>query len=228
MTDETTDGPDRSDERDDESEHREHTGARGPTGRGDRTPPGQLILREHEVYSYLVIGKGVHEIRDIVAQRVKDERKERREWEDRKQDHAERAQPFDEELPDLVWGKVPSSRTIDRYIVRAKRRLEEEGRTLSKQAEKILGIQWARINAVFHAAFEAGKYSVCARMIEITNDMFALNGAIPLPLTTPGDPDEKTTTVPETAMTEQGAITELRLLLHRGRDRMLKMRGTQN
>jgi RNA-binding protein YhbY len=79
----------------------------------------------------------------------------------------------------VVWGDArPAERTIDFYIRRAKDAIGEEGKKLSKQREYVLGMQLARCNEVYQAAFKAGRYGTCVMVIREINEMFGIHEAI--------------------------------------------------
>jgi hypothetical protein len=84
-------------------------------------------------------------------------------------------------LPPLVWGtgpRPPDERTIDRYIARAKLSIQDGGKSAAKLGDRLFGIQLERINLAWRMATRTKNPSAMARIIELTNDLFAFDGAI--------------------------------------------------
>lgn len=88
----------------------------------------------------------------------------------------------------VLWGdEAPAERTIDLYIRRAKDAIGDEGKKLSRHREYVLGMQLARCNEVYSAAYKAGRYTVCVQIIREVNEMFGMHEAIKVLLL--GNPD---------------------------------------
>lgn len=88
----------------------------------------------------------------------------------------------------VLWGdEAVAERTIDLYIRRAKDAIGDEGKKLSRQREYVLGMQLARCNEVYSAAYRAGRYNTCVQIIREVNEMFGMHEAIKVLLL--GNPD---------------------------------------
>lgn len=81
----------------------------------------------------------------------------------------------------ILWGDEPiPERTLDSYIKRAKDAIGDEGKRLSRHRDYVLGMQLARCNEVYQAAFKKERYSVCVQIIREVNEMFGTKEAIKL------------------------------------------------
>lgn len=88
----------------------------------------------------------------------------------------------------VLWGdEAVAERTIDLYIRRAKDAIGDEGKKLSRQREYVLGMQLARCNEVYSAAFKAQRFATCVQVIREVNEMFGMHEAIKVLLL--GNPD---------------------------------------
>lgn len=82
-------------------------------------------------------------------------------------------------LVPIVWGDVPMpERTIDSYLARAKDTLADEGKRVSRHREYVLALQLARLNEVYRAAFDAGRFHVALGAVKEINSMFGMPDAI--------------------------------------------------
>ena len=140
--------------------------------------------------------------------------------------HAEH--PDADDLPPLLWGtdeKAPAERTVARYISAAKRELEKGGHSVARLGDRLMGLQLARINRTWQMAVKLGKPAAMARVIEITNEMFAFDGAIRPALSalaatdTARTGDERKEPLPDATMTEETAADVLGGLLALARQR---------
>lgn len=136
----------------------------------------------------------------------------------------------DDQRPLRVWGlEEPHVRTVDRYIMLAKKLIERDGKALrDAKLEHVLGLQWSRINALYAKAYSGGHLNVCARLIEEVNGMFGLRGlvllgqagdgaGVPQSAITSGDDSSVVhDAVPETPLTSQQAVAELQKILAAG------------
>lgn len=84
-----------------------------------------------------------------------------------------------------IWGdNPPPMRTLDSYIQKARKIYEQEGAKLGTRGNYIFGVLYARNFEIYDKAIEGGNYSVAQRANEQLAELFGLNGAIKLHLTT--------------------------------------------
>lgn len=133
------------------------------------------------------------------------------------------------ELPTLVWGdpgdEMPSDRSVDRYIARAKLELEADGKAAARIGDRLFGIQLARLSQSYRVALHKRAPSAMVRVVEATNDLFAFDGAIrpALSALTAGAGDDARTGDKEppgdASMTADAALAEMAALLDVARQR---------
>lgn len=133
--------------------------------------------------------------------------------------------------PRVVWGledKPPADRTVATYLKAAKEELARRGRSVITNGDMLLGLQIARLGQAYQTAQKAKAAHAMVRVVEVTNDLFALEGVVRPPLTAAqaggdgqgGDEEEPTTerrAVPDATMTEESAAQELARLLGKAR-----------
>lgn len=177
---------------------------------GPKTAKAILDQRVSFVYRLLASGVRRVEMRRIVAEQARKERLARNE-----------ARSNKKPLPIEIWGDAgaPSERTIDAYIKRAKARLRDEGERVSKSGNLILGMQLFRMSDVYRQAYNDGAWATCARIIEETNRLYALHGAVKIELTGVGGGPVQTQVVESAGMTLPEIRGELIDLLNVGRAR---------
>lgn len=174
-----------------------------PRGKGGRVPDHVVEQRLRAVYSMMTQGHRTSAIYRIVAKAALKERKKRAE--------AKKTAKDIDDYPALVWGEtVPSTRTIDDYIARARAIFEQEGRELTKAGATSYGQANAMIGDVYTRALAGARYAVCERLIRLFCELNGIMGVIKWTpdagVQTPGE-------VPEVEQTEEQADAEMRELL---------------
>lgn len=149
----------------------------------------QVSLRVAQIYAFLRDGQRTSEIYKLVAKMREIELKQKEDHEKGGLDRAGVRVPE----PLVIWGNapVPSTRTVDYYIAKAKEKIAEDGRELSKQGEYVLGAQYARVLDVYARALSDKKYHAALRAIEIVNRMFGLEGVVKVQLLPPTDGEQQ-------------------------------------
>jgi hypothetical protein len=193
-----------------------------------RRPTSQAVIDQRVSYvlSHMVAGYGFPEIRQRVTKSHAKEAEKRKEWHDKADDPAA-------SVPTLLWGldeTPPSDRTIHRYIRAAKDQLETGGSKVAKLGDRLLGLQLERINRVWRLAQRGGRVATMARLIEITNNLFALDGAIRPALSALAPTGERVGELeppPDASQTETSAADELAHLLALGQQRRAQALAAQ-
>lgn len=131
------------------------------------------------------------------------------------------------EPPPLLWGmdeQPPAHRTVDRWLQKAKGELETRGSTVQRLGDRLLGLQLARLDKAWQVAMRNKRPASMVRVVEVTNDMFAFEGAIRptlSALSASGERtgDEKQEPPPDARLTEESAVTVLAELLTKAKAR---------
>lgn len=198
-----------------------------PTGakRAARARATEIEIRQRVEYvlSLYVSGRRPGEILRAVAKRHAAEEEKRKE--------ALAALEKGEVPPRVVWGledKPPAERTVATYLKQAKEELARRGRSVVTNGDMLLGLQIARLGQAYQTAQKAKAAHAMVRVVEVTNDLFALEGVVRPQLTAitaganlPGgqeEPEEeRRAPVPDATMTEESAAAELARLLGKAR-----------
>jgi hypothetical protein len=180
-----------------------------------RASQSQVSLRVQQIYAFLRDGQRTSEIYKLCARMREIEQQQRLAWRSGKLDKA--GVPVVEPLN--VWGEtpLPSTRTLDDYIKKAKKQIAEDGRELAKKGEYVLGAQYARILDVYSRALTDKKYHAALRAIEVLNRMFGLEGVVKVQLLPPteGESAGKTPVQRIAEMTPESAFLELQTIVSR-------------
>jgi hypothetical protein len=87
-------------------------------------------------------------------------------------------------LVPFVWGDAPiPDRTLDLYIRKAKIKTADDGRTVTRAKEFVLGVQLQRLNDLYCLAVEAKRYAVALSVVQEINRMFGLYEAVKVLIT---------------------------------------------
>ena len=135
--------------------------------------------------------------------------------------------------PRLVWGleeEPPAERTVARYLQQAKEELGRRGRAVVGNGDMLLGLQIARLGQAYQTAQRQKAAHAMVRVVEVTNDLFALEGVVRPQLTAlkagggeengqnGGEEQEREQRpLPDATMTEESAVAELARLLGKAR-----------
>lgn len=154
-----------------------------PKGRGGQTSQLVVERRLAQVYTAMVRGITRAGITQAVAEAQQKEQSDRTAYLAASPD--QRALNAKLREPVLVWGDQPvPTRTLDNYIRRAKDKLAEEAKQLSKDKTTIIGTQYARYNEVYALAMREKKLFAALRAIEGIRAMLGLDEALKLLLIT--------------------------------------------
>lgn len=180
-------------------------GEQGAAGRV-RATQEQIRLRVQQIYVYLRDGLRAQQIYQLCAKQRELEIAAR-----------VKAKQGGQEGPPVVWGDdpLPSVRQLNTYIQSAKKLIAVEGRELSKQAEYVLGSQYARILDVYSRALADKKYHAALRAIEQISRLFGLEGAIKLQILPPQEGDDSAKQTPRrvSELTPESAFSALQQLM---------------
>jgi hypothetical protein len=125
------------------------------------------------------------------------------------------------EPPPLLWGledEPPGPRTVDRWVQQAKQLLEKRGSSVQRLGDRLMGLQLARLETAWQVALKTQRPASLVRVVEVTNDMFAFEGAIRPSLSALAASGERTgdevvEPAPDARMTTETAVDVLGDLL---------------
>jgi len=210
----------------------EHAAAKRPTrgGRRERPRATEIEIRQRVEYvlSLYVAGRRPGEILRAVAKRHAAEA-------DRRKEALEKLEKG-EVPPRVVWGledTPPAERTVAVYLQRAKEELGRRGRAVVGNGDMLLGLQIARLGQAYQTAQRQKAAHAMVRVVEVTNDLFALEGVVRPQLTAlkagggeeagqnGGEAQEREQRpLPDATMTEESAVAELARLLGKARQQL--------